>query len=40
MGGNNLNSVGTVTASNVAGQNGNFGVSLVSIVFRSMVVRI
>ncbi|EAO9944470.1 shufflon system plasmid conjugative transfer pilus tip adhesin PilV [Salmonella enterica] len=30
MGGNNLNSVGTVTASNVAGQNGNFGVSLVS----------
>ncbi|ECF9146608.1 shufflon system plasmid conjugative transfer pilus tip adhesin PilV [Salmonella enterica subsp. enterica serovar Oranienburg] len=30
MGGNNLNSVGTVTASNVAAQNGNFGVSLVS----------
>lgn len=30
MGGNNLNNVGTVTASNVAGQNGNFGVSLVS----------
>ncbi|EGU1063110.1 shufflon system plasmid conjugative transfer pilus tip adhesin PilV [Salmonella enterica subsp. enterica serovar Enteritidis] len=30
MGGNNLNSVGTVTASKVAAQNGNFGVSLVS----------
>ncbi|EAO9043187.1 shufflon system plasmid conjugative transfer pilus tip adhesin PilV [Salmonella enterica] len=30
MGGNNLNSVGTVTASNIASQNGNFGVSLVS----------
>lgn len=30
MGGNNLNNVGTVTASNVAAQNGNFGVSLVS----------
>ncbi|EEF2419708.1 shufflon system plasmid conjugative transfer pilus tip adhesin PilV [Salmonella enterica] len=30
MGGNNLNSVGTVTASNVAAQNGNFGISLVS----------
>lgn len=30
MGGNNLNDVGTVTASTVAGQKGTFGVSLVS----------
>lgn len=30
MGGNNLNSVGTVTASTVAGKKGTFGVSLVS----------